>query len=260
MPGVSGILLRMQVTILGSGTAIPSLRRGPPGLLVEVADQSLLFDGGAGTLRRLLEAGVTVLELDRVFYTHLHPDHTGDLVPLLFALRNPAWRRTKPLYLTGPKGFRSYVEGLVSLYGDWIGATSYELVLDEVLKEVTVGEGFRVIPKEVVHLRHSLCYRVESDGGKSLVFSGDTTYCEAIIDAAKGADLLVLECSAPDEQPMKNHLTPTQAGQIAALSGCRRLVLTHFYPICDAYDIVTPCRKVFDGELILAEDLMRLSV
>jgi ribonuclease BN (tRNA processing enzyme) len=36
--------------------------------------------------------------------------------------------------------------------------------------------------------------------------------------------------------------------------------LTHFYPICDEYDIVTPCRKVFDGELILAEDLMRLSV
>ena len=53
---------------------------------------------------------------------------------------------------------------------------------------------------------------------------------------------------------------PHHKGQIAALSGCRRLVLTHFYPICDEYDIVTPCRKVFDGELILAEDLMRLPV
>jgi len=260
MPGFNVILSPMQLTILGSGTAIPSLRRGSPGLLVEVAGQSLLFDGGAGTLPKLLKVGVSVLELDRVFYTHLHPDHTGDLVPLLFALRNPAWQRTKPLYITGPKGFRAYHEGLVELYGDWIATRGYELVLKEILREVTESEGFRVIPKEVVHLRHSLCYRVESAEGKSLVFSGDTTYCDAIIDAAKGADLLVLECSAPDERPMKNHLTPTQAGQIAALSGCRRLVLTHFYPICDEYDIVTPCRKVFDGELILAEDLMRLSV
>jgi ribonuclease BN (tRNA processing enzyme) len=117
-----------------------------------------------------------------------------------------------------------------------------------------------VIPREVVHIRHSLCYRVESADGKSLVFSGDTTYCDAIIEAAKAADLLVLECAAPDEEPMKVHLTPTEAGQIAALSGCRRLVLTHFYPNCEAYDMITPCKKVFDGEVILAEDLMRLSV
>jgi ribonuclease BN (tRNA processing enzyme) len=250
----------MYVTILGSGTAIPSLRRGSPGLLVEVAGQSLLFDGGAGTLPRLLGAGVTVLDLDRVFYTHLHPDHTGDLVPLLFALRNPAWRRDKPLYITGPKGFGTYYDALAKLYGDWIASKSYDLVLREVLDEVTQGDGFAVISREVIHLRHSVCYRIESAGGRSVVYSGDTTYCDAIIDASRGADLLVLECSAPDEQPMKNHLTPTQAGQIAALAGCRRLVLTHFYPICEEYDIVTPCRKVFDGELILAEDLMRLAV
>jgi ribonuclease BN (tRNA processing enzyme) len=250
----------MQLTILGSGTAIPSLTRGSPGLLVEVAGSSLLFDGGSGTLPRLLKAEISVTELDRVFYTHLHPDHTGDLVPLLFALRNPIWRRTKPLHLTGPKGFLAFYEGLIHLYGDWIAAKTYELVLTETLQEVTEGVGFRVIPREVVHLQHSLCYRIESADGKSLVFSGDTTYCDAMIEAAKGADLLVLECSAPDEQPMKGHLTPTEAGQIAALSGCRRLVLTHFYPTCEAYDLVTPCKKVFDGEVILAEDLMRLDV
>jgi len=229
-------------------------------LLVEVAGQSLLFDGGSGTLPRLLKAGVTLLELDRVFYTHLHPDHTGDLVPLLFALRNPAWQRTKPLCVTGPKGFRNYYDALLGIYGDWIAAAGYELIVTEVIDEVAEGDGFRVIPKEVVHVRHSLCYRVESADGRSVVFSGDTTYCQSMIDAARGASLLILECSAPDERPMKNHLTPTQAGQIAALAGCRRLVLTHFYPTCEEYDVITPCKKVFDGELILAEDLMQVSV
>lgn len=250
----------MRLTILGSGTAIPSLTRGSPGLLIEVAGSSLLFDGGAGTLPRLLQAGIPATELDRVYYTHLHPDHTGDLVSLLFALRNPAWQRTKPLYLTGPKGFLDFHESLTQLYGDWIAAKTYDLVLCETLAEATEVDGFRVIPREVVHIQHSLCYRIESADGKSLVYSGDTTYCDAMIEAAGGADLLVLECAAPDEQPSKVHLTPTEAGRIAALSGCRRLVLTHFYPICEAYDLLTPCRKVYDGEVILAEDLMRLKV
>ncbi len=260
MPGLHAIVTPMLLTILGSGTAIPSLTRGSPGLLIEVGGCSILFDGGSGTLPRLLQAGVSLTELDRVFYTHLHPDHTGDLVSLLFALRNPFWQRVKPLYLTGPKGFLAFYEALAHLYDDWIAAKTYELILNETLHDVTEAQGFKVIPREVVHIQHSLCYRIESANGKSLVFSGDTTYCDAMIEAAKGADLLVLECAAPDEQPSKVHLTPTEAGRIAALAGCRRLVLTHFYPICETYDLATSCKKVFDGEVIMAEDMMRLVV
>lgn len=249
----------MELIILGSGTAIPSPRRGSPGLSVQAAGEYLLFDGGSGTLRSLARAGISFTDLDRIFYTHLHPDHTGDLVPLLFAMRNPDYPRLKPLFIYGPRGFQAFYEKLQAAYGQWMAPANYELIMAELEEKAVEGEGLRVIPRPVQHIKDSLAYRVEAEG-RSLVFSGDTAYCESLVELAKGADLLVLECSFPDEWPNRLHLTPSEAGAIAALSGCRRLVLTHFYPICDRYDIVDQCRKSYDGEVIVAEDLMRITV
>lgn len=259
IPFDARLFFTMELVILGSGTAIPSPKRGSPGLLVKAADYFLLFDGGSGTLRTLAKAGISFAELDRVFYTHLHPDHTGDLVPLLFALRSPDYQRSKPLFIAGPKGFKAFFEKLQTAYGHWIDPMDYDLVLQELQEETVRGEGFQVIPAPVQHIKHSLAYRVEAEG-RSLVFSGDTAYCEGIIELAKGADLLVLECSFPDERANPHHLTPSQAGEIAALAGCRRLVLTHFYPICDRCDILAQCRKTYNGEVTLAEDLIRVEV
>lgn len=247
----------MELIILGSGTAIPSHRRGSPGLLVKATGECLLFDGGSGTLRQLAKAGVRFTELDRVFYTHLHPDHTADLVPLLFALRNPDYPRSKPLRLFGPKGFKTFYEKLSAAYGEWVSPRGYELFLEEVGEKAIEGEGLLVIPKPVKHIRGSVGYRVEAEG-RSLAFSGDSAFCEALIELGKGVDLLILECSFPDEYPNPLHLTPSEAGQIAALSGCRRLLLTHFYPICDTVNVLAQCRKTYSGEITLAEDLMRI--
>ena len=249
----------MELVILGSGTAIPSPRRGSPGLLVVAAGECLLFDGGSGTLRQLAKAGVSFTDLDRIFYTHLHPDHTADLVPLLFALRNPDYPRSKPLRLFGPKGFKAFYEKLYAAYEEWVAPRGYELSLEEVEEKAIKGEDLQVIPKPVKHIKGSVGYRVEAEG-KSLAFSGDSAYCEALIELGKGVDLLVLECSFPDEFPNPLHLTPSEAGQIAALSDCRRLVLTHFYPLCDAVNILAQCRKTYAGEITLAEDLMRIFI
>jgi ribonuclease BN (tRNA processing enzyme) len=59
---------------------------------------------------------------------------------------------------------------------------------------------------------------------------------------------------------VKGHLTPSEAGKIAAAAGVKKLVLTHFYPPCDEEDMISPCRKFFDGEIVLAEDLMRVEI
>ena len=77
----------MRVVILGSGTLVPTGVRGPAGYAVLSAGRVLLVDGGSGTLRRLYEAGIDYRAIDQLFYTHVHPDHTGDLVPFLFAQR-----------------------------------------------------------------------------------------------------------------------------------------------------------------------------
>ena len=73
----------MQLTILGSGTGVPLPQRSPAGVLVQIGATPLLFDLGPGTIPRLNAVGVSYRDLEHVFLTHLHPDHTLDLVMLL---------------------------------------------------------------------------------------------------------------------------------------------------------------------------------
>ena len=97
-------------------------------------------------------------------------------------------------------------------------------------------------------------------GGTVLAYSGDTDAGEGIVRLGAGADTLILECSVTDERKVAGHLTPTECGQIAAASGCRRLVLTHFYPVFHGYDIRRRVRRAFRGPLTLARDFTRLSL
>ena len=102
--------------------------------------------------------------------------------------------------------------------------------------------------------------RPKSPEGKVVAYSGDTDYCPNLIELAKGVDLLILECSLPDDMKIDGHLTPSLAGRVARETECKRLLLTHFYPPCDKYDIVEIVKKQYKGEVKLAEDLMRIVV
>ncbi len=112
----------------------------------------------------------------------------------------------------------------------------------------------------MAHISESVGYRIEFKDGKSMTVSGDTDYCQNIIDLGQQVDLLVLECSFPDERKVEGHLTPSLAGKIALESQCRKLMLYHLYPICDQYDILAQCRQVYQGEVLLAEDLMKVKI
>jgi ribonuclease BN (tRNA processing enzyme) len=79
-----------------------------------------------------------------------------------------------------------------------------------------------------------------------------------MVDLGTDVDLLVLECSFPEGEKVDGHLTPSWAGRIAKESGCKKLLLNHLYPICDQFDIVGQCREIFHGEVLLAEDFMRI--
>ena len=75
----------MEVYIIGSGTCVPSLRRGSPGTVIRVGNSTILLDSGSGTLRELLKVDVSFKEIDCLLYSHLHPDHTAYFVTFLFA-------------------------------------------------------------------------------------------------------------------------------------------------------------------------------
>ena len=250
----------MELTVLGSGSAIPDPKRGSPGVVVDVDGTMLLIDCGSGNLSRAAHFGIPVTQVDFVLLTHLHPDHTGDLVPLLFALRNPEIDRQKGLNVVGPEGVHTFMDGLGGVYGEWVRPKGYHLEI-QTLRSDTMDFGlWRVRSFPVEHSTPCLAYEVTDARGHRLVYAGDTDYCPALATFARDADLLVLECSFPEGSHRPGHLTPSLAGKIALEARCRRLMLTHFYPACQGKDLVTPCKQVFPGPVLTAEDGLKVQV
>jgi len=249
-----------ELIIIGSGTGIPSLRRSSPGLVVLSDSATLLIDSGPGALRKMLEVGITYQDIDILLYTHIHPDHVSDLVHVLFACKYADLPREKELLCIGGPGFKSYFEKLKNLYGHWIEPQSYPLVIKEASQEAFPYRDLRISSKPMAHISESVGYRIEFKDGRSMAVSGDTDYCQNIIDLASEVDLLVLECSFPDGKKVEGHLTPSLAGRIASESRCKKLLLTHLYPVCDQFDIVSQCKQIYPGQVILGEDLMRIQI
>jgi ribonuclease BN (tRNA processing enzyme) len=253
----------IMLTVLGSGTCVPSLERSSCSVLVETGGLRWLIDTGAGTLRRLLEAGATIFDLSYLLYSHLHPDHTADLVPLLFATKYPDGGRTSPLTVVAGRGFGDFFKRLKGVYGDWIelGPDLFRIVeMDTGDRDHVRLAGIEIDTAPMTHSPQSVAFRLASPGGKSLVYSGDTDYNEQLIELAAGADLLICEAAFPENRKVKGHLTPALAGSIAAQAGVRRLMLTHFYPACAQVDIEAECRRAYSGPLILARDLLRMTL
>ena len=255
----------MEMILLGSGTGIPINYRASPSLaLINLDAGPILFDMGPGTMRQLIRAGINHEKIKRIFITHFHPDHTADLIHLMFATRNPSiLKRRKPFVITGPRGTKDFIQRLQEAYDDWISLPPEIMSIEELDIGIKVEKDYHSFGITVMPTKHtpgSIAYRVDDTSGKSLVYSGDTGFCNEIVDLAKGADLLILECSFPDGQEVEGHLTPSQAGRIASLAGAKRLLLTHFYPECLATDIAGQCRKSYEGELILGNDLLHMCI
>ena len=254
----------IKLTILGSGTCVPSLERSSCSVMMEVGDTKLLFDSGPGTMRRLLRASTTIFDVGYIFYSHFHPDHTAELVPFLFATKYPDMsQRQTVLTIVAGLGFEDFYAGLQTVYGKWIELDPglVEIIrMDNRSVDSRRFKDFTVQSAPVEHNPESIAYRITGPGGCSVVYSGDTDYSENLIELSKDADLLICEAALPDDYRIKGHLTPSLAGDIASRAGVKKLVLTHFYPQCDQTDIEQECRKTYDGPVLLAEDLMRIQV
>ncbi|MFC4005632.1 ribonuclease Z [Nonomuraea purpurea] len=103
--------------------------------------------------------------------------------------------------------------------------------------------------------------------GQSMAFVMDTRLCDAVFELAWGVDLLVIESTFLSSEGALakeyGHLTAFETGVVAADAGVRRLVLTHFserYGFDDEPAFVAEVRRSFDGEVVLARDLMRIPV
>ena len=251
----------MQITILGSGTSIPHPRRASPGLVVRMDQTTILVDPSSGSLHRAERHGTPIRGIDYVLLSHFHPDHTGDIAPLLFALRNSEYFEPKKLKLMGPPGTKDLHRGLLDLYGSWIQLEPDRLEIREIGNDPLEFPGGALRSWPVVHTENSVGYRFTDTGGSVFAYSGDTDYCPQLIELARDADVALVEAAQPSQLKMAGHLTPQLAGKTAREAGVRQLIITHLYPICDDYDLLSEIRTSgYEGPAEVAYDGMKIEL
>ena len=252
---------KMKITILGSGTCIPSLKRSPCAALIRGKSIHILLDAGPGTMGQLLKMGIQINDIDMILLSHFHLDHCAEIAPFLFATKYPGFKRKKKLTLVGGTGVKTLFEKLNNAYDNILDIPEDYFQIMELNEKGSLDlnlEGIQLDYTSVHHKTESRAFRLTDQTGFSVVYSGDTDYSNNLIDLSRESDILICESALPDGQKVPGHLTPSLAGDIAAKANVKKLVLTHFYPECDDVNIKAQCQKTFKGQVILAQDLLNL--
>ncbi len=247
-----------EVTIVGSGTLVPSGERSSPAHLVEYGATRILLDAGPGTVHGLARHGLAWWKITHVVFTHYHTDHFGDLPHLLFAMKWAAPApRSRCLRILGPSGLTERVEALRRAHGNFIVRPGFELDYEEVARS-GVWRGPDESPTlrfhPVPHTDSSVAVRVEM-GDRAIGYTGDTGRDRTLGPFLRGVDVLISECAHPDPAPPGRHLSPASVAEMAQRARPGVLVLTHMYPPLDAGSAPSLVRAAgYRGRVVCADD------
>jgi ribonuclease Z len=279
------------ITLLGTGTPVPRIDRFGPSTLIEAGEQKLLIDAGRGATMRLWQLGIPLSRVDRLLITHFHSDHTNGIPDLwLTGWLPPAWgRRQTPFRVIGPIGAKVLMSKLEEAYAldikirledEKVPIEGIATIVEEFHGDGVVFDqgGVKVIAFEVDHgdvIKPAYGYRIEYQG-RVAVISGDTRYHPNVISYGKDADLLIHEVGAARPQllqdpfmqrVMAHHTSPREAGMVFAQTCPKMAVFTHLVmlgndkvPPMTLDEIVAETRAVYDGPLVVGEDLMGFDI
>lgn len=252
--------MSMRLTILGKSPSWPDRDGACSGYLLELGGRPLLIDCGNGVFAKL-RSRQDYAQIDDVIISHLHADHTLDLVPFAYALSlGPQLRDERPR-LHAPPGARDAWRRLCSAWGsEKLIENAFELLEYDPDAELALG-GARVRFQFVPHYVPTWAMELREQGEPSrFVFGADCGPNEGLVELARGAQLLLIEATLlvqppppeddPDEAP--GHLTAAEAGEIGRRAGVERLLLTHFSDQLDPDQLREQAQAAFGGGVALA--------
>lgn len=223
--------------------------------MIEITGEPLIFDMGAGVLHRLSCSLPELTRIEHVFFSHLHVDHCSDVVALVQSLWLMGFDRTLNVY--GPKDLGKMAVSIAGLFPYLHGKI---LMKPHILSPgfTKKTDNWTVTSFTVDHGDiEAYGFLVEAEG-KRVIYSGDTSPSQNLVKVAKGADLLIHECSLPDrlKDQAPNHTTPGELGILAAQAEVKTLVITHLYPeiLDELGDALRSIRASFSGKIIVPRD------
>ena len=272
-----------QLVMLGTGMPRPDPACSGPATAVVVDGRVFLFDAGAGVMRRMSAAGLSIRGPEAVFITHLHSDHTLGYPDLILT----TWvmgRRTR-LQAYGPVGLKKMTSHILAAWKEDITVriegleqqttTGYKVAVHEFDAGVVYDkDGVRVTAIPVLHgcWKQAYGFRIDTPD-RSIVISGDTRPTRAIMEAARGVDVLVHEVY-PESRALPElriggeawpsylrefHTSDLELGALAAEAQPKLLVLHHIVRRDeDDEELLASIRAGgFDGAVVVAQDLDR---
>lgn len=272
-----------KVVLLGTGTPIPDPDNSGPAVAIVVGGQAYLFDAGAGVVRRAQAAAethrlaaLTAANLTRLFFTHLHSDHTLGYPDVMLT----PWvvGRRVPLEVYGPKGTANMTERIRQAWTDDIAIRTegFEHLspLQVNVHEIAAGPVYRdkLISVRAIPVAHgswpqAFGYAIEA-GGRTVVISGDTAPSAAIAEACRGCDVLVHEVysatrflqrfpPAAQRYHATFHTSTKQLAELASKSKPKLLVLYHqlYFAPPENVDLVKEIRETYSGAVVNGRDL-----
>lgn len=246
----------MRITVLGKSPAWQDAGGACSGYLVEADGRCLLLDCGNGVFAKL-RAQHDFTQVCAVVISHLHADHFIDLVPYAYALAYSHQARaagSRPL-LYAPPGARETFRRITGAWdAEGLIEEAFELHEYDPAGELDL-EPLRVRFHEVPHFIRTHAVQVRDAEG-SFTYGADCSPNEAIVDFARGTDLLMLEATLeqPEAAGHRGHLTPAEAGAHAREAGAGRLVLTHLSADHDQAWVRAEAERTFGGPVELARE------
>ena len=283
----------MKLTLLGTGTPAPSLKRQSSGYLLEIGDDVIVLDHGPGATHRLLESGHCPSDVTHLFLTHLHYDHIADYPRLLLQHWDQGAGKKPELNVYGPQPIARITEQLFGeggVYGlDLEARVSHQASKDIYASrggnpprkkpnpqitgitagDTIEGENWRITVGAARHFQpylECLAFRVECDEG-TIVYSGDSGVLDSMIELATDCDVLIHMChfasgTEPSEEFRLSCGGHMDVAEVAAQANAKTLVLTHIVPMLDEPGVmerlVSDMRGVYDGNIIVGQDLMNV--
>jgi ribonuclease BN (tRNA processing enzyme) len=235
------------LVVLGSATPYASADNPCSGYLVSSGDAHIWVDAGSGTLGPL-QRYVRLDELDAIWISHLHADHSADLLTAYYGALFADIRLRAPIPLYGPVGIADRLAGFLT-------NTSARSPVESAFAITELRDGHQasvgpvqLTSRSVAHGIPAFAVRVEM-AGSSLVYSGDTAPCPSLTALAEGCDVLLCEADLAQDEAAGDrvHHTPEEAGDTASASQASRLIITHLGHAMTPQQAMARAATRFDG-------------
>ncbi len=236
----------MKITVLGCWGAYPKPGEATSGYLLQTDKHNILLDCGSGVLVNLFKC-INKEDLDAVFISHFHHDHSSDIGCLQYASKFAMVfkKRAIPLPIYANNKSNRFADLSLEKYteGKQISPnTSLDL------------DGLKVSFKETVHREYNLAMRFEYNG-QVLIYTGDLGPETDLAIFCTGADFIICETSLFEHESglVPGHMTTKETAEMAQSAGAKKLMLTHFPHVGDITTMPTEAAKYFSGTIYLAE-------